>query len=96
MFVVPISIPAKLFMVVKAAEAMHTPCKFILLTCSDTIAKKRLAEGQGVHLAQNRNADLYLSLKQKAEPLSVTHLALQSDDGDVSTRVRAVWEYIQA
>ncbi|ADK79953.1 AAA family ATPase [Sediminispirochaeta smaragdinae] len=69
-------------MVQDRAREMQTPCKFIECTCSEGTAITRLSKGKGVHLAKNRDHDLYKKIQSSWEPLAVPHLTLVTDGPD--------------
>lgn len=55
------------------------PC-LIECVCSDDVARKRLEQDltAGTHPAKNRTFDLYLAVKEQAEPIQVPHLVLDT------------------
>jgi predicted kinase len=54
--------------------------RIIECVCDDAIARRRLEEDQAAHrhLAGNRTYALYLSMKAKAQPLTVPHLVVDT------------------
>lgn len=81
--------------IIEASRTIGTPYKFILFRCSEETARKRITAGQGIHLAKDRNMDLYYSLKEKADPLTVPHLVLETDNPDLlEDRINRALTYI--
>ena len=68
--------------VVEAAQRMQTPLKLIECVCSDATALARIAHDAetGTHPAQNRDAVLYHAVKARFEPITVSHLTVDTDD----------------
>jgi predicted kinase len=66
---------------IAAAERFGSPLIFIECRCDDATALQRLIEDRalGRHLAANRSAALYLELKAGAEPLTMPHLVIDTD-----------------
>ncbi len=70
-------------------------CKFVYCTCSEETARERIVKDQNQHLAKNRDMNLYYSLKEHADPLTVPYLRLETDDPDLlDERVTKVLAYI--
>jgi len=67
--------------VIRAAHTMNAPLAFIVCTCSDTTALRRLEQAriEGTHSAKNRDAGLYWRLKTAAELLDVPHLVVSTE-----------------
>lgn len=83
-------------MIIDAAKSIKTGLKVIRCVCSDETAKKRIESQQDSHYARNRNFDLYMNLKQNAEPLEIPHLTLCTDEADkLDERVQAVLTYLE-
>ena len=83
--------------VIAAAEGIGTECRFIKCVCSDETSRVRIMKDQDAHLAKNRDMDLYISLKQKADPLDIDHLTLKTDDPDLlDERVAKVIAFIES
>lgn len=56
------------------------PARIIECVCDDAIASQRLEKDRGEqrHPARNRNYALYLSVKARAQPLTIPHLVLDT------------------
>jgi predicted kinase len=72
--------------------------RIIKCVCDDAIARQRLEEDQAAHRhsARNRTYDLYLSLKAKAQPLTIPHLVVDTGQVPLSECVRQCLESLQA
>jgi predicted kinase len=66
------------------AESLGEAPRIIECVCADEMARQRLEHdlAQGQHPARNRTYDLYLAVKNQAEPIAVPHLVL--DTGTIS------------
>jgi predicted kinase len=64
----------------RRADAIGEQPTFIECVCADDVARRRLEADRagGRHPAGNRTYDLYLSLKERAEPLEVPRLVLDT------------------
>jgi adenylylsulfate kinase len=68
--------------------------RIIACTCADEIVRARLERDAGVHVAGNRNFDLYLRLKAEADPLQAPHLLV--DTGEAFERcVQRCLDYLR-
>jgi adenylylsulfate kinase len=82
--------------VIDASRRMGIPCMFVLFTCSEETSRKRLAEGEGVHVAKDRDVSLYDRLKAAEEPLEVPHLTLVSDEQEsLESRIQTFVQYVK-
>ncbi len=64
------------------AEKLSVPVKIIECVCSEEAAKKRLEHdnSKGTHLATNRNFALYLSVKEKFQPIAEPKLVVDTNN----------------
>ncbi len=74
------SVSSQVDAVIVASKEIGTPCRFVQCVCSEETARERIVKGKEGHLAKNRDMDLYYSLKEKTDPLKVSHLRLETDD----------------
>jgi adenylylsulfate kinase len=65
----------------EAARSMEVKAQFLLCTCRETTALRRLARDQarGDHPAANRDAALYHRVRARFEPLTCPHLVVDTD-----------------
>jgi predicted kinase len=64
--------------VVAYGEKLGCEVRLIHLVCFDDTARARLAQ---VHVAKNRDFNLYLQVKKSFEPIDRPHLTLNTDNG---------------
>ena len=62
-----------------AAERSGSRLLIIECVCSEESAKARLQNGQGNHLAKDRDFEMYLRSKAAAEPIDEPKLVLETD-----------------
>jgi len=77
-----------------AAEHFRTKLKIIECVCTDETAQRRIAQDKGIHLAANRNFDLYLRLKADSDPIELPKLILNTDRADLEENVPAAERYL--
>lgn len=63
--------------VARFARKASVPLKIILCTCRPETARQRLLSAG--HPAANRNFKLYLALKERAEPITLPHCVIDTD-----------------
>ena len=65
--------------------------------CDDAVAKQRLDHDQriGAHPAGTRTYNLYLELKEKAEPITAEHLVLDTSFESLETSVHRCIDYVE-
>lgn len=70
---------AQIERVIETAEAgdVRSEWRIVYLFCSDEAAERRLGSGEA-HPAADRNFELYLSMKERFEPIVRPHLALDT------------------
>jgi len=85
---------AQLQRVIAAAEEGASPWCILHLVCPDAIAETRLKAASGQHLAANRGYALYLTLKQRYEPIRLPHLVIDTSQ-PVAANLEASLEYIR-
>ena|SRR2546423_9142966 len=61
-----------------AAASLHQPWRVLEFVCSDQTAKRRLEQNEG-HPAENRNYDLYLTVKARFEAITVPHTVIDTE-----------------
>jgi len=68
--------------VIRAAADLAVPLVFIECRCSEATAIQRLAQDQAyqTHPARNRGPDLYRRVKAQADPLTISHLVVYTED----------------
>ena len=64
--------------VIEAAKRLETPWRVIECVCSEAVACQRL-ERDTLHLARNRNAELYRRLAREFEPIPRPKLVIDSE-----------------
>ena len=77
-----------------AANEFQTPLKIIECVCTDETARKRIEQDKGIHLAGNRDLELYLRLKSESDPIELPKLVLETDGVDLEENVREADWYI--
>lgn len=77
-------------------ERLRLTPVFIECVCTDAVAKERLERDRaaGTHPAGNRNFELYLELKEKAEPLSPDHLVIDTGKEPLKRSVEGCLAYL--
>lgn len=80
------------------AESLKIKPIIIECICDDAIAKQRLDDDQrtGAHLAGNRTYNLYLELKEKAEPITVDHLVIDTGKESLAKSVDRCVAYLKS
>ncbi len=84
--------------ILELAEQLETPLKIIECVCSDETARQRLeasVKAKGEHPADNRNYELYLSIKARFEPILEPKLVVDTDK-DPAECLAACLSYIYA
>ena len=78
------------------ASIGETP-RIIECVCADDIARRRLEQdlASGTHPAKNRNFELYLGVKEKAEPITVPHLVLDTGILPLDACVQCCLQYLR-
>ena len=68
--------------VIRAAADLVIPLLFIECRCSEATAIQRLTQDQAcrTHPAKNRGPDLYRRVKAQADPLTVSHLVIDTEE----------------
>lgn len=76
---------------------LSTRLKIIECICSDEIAKKRIEsdEFKANHIAENRTYQLYLDLKENADPITFPKKIIETDKFPIEESVNFCLEYIQ-
>jgi predicted kinase len=79
------------------AESLKIKPVIIECVCDDAVVKQRLDADQrtGAHLAGNRTYNLYLELKEKAEPIAVDHLVIDTGKGSLEKTVDRCVAYLK-
>jgi predicted kinase len=79
--------------VIAAADSLHQPWRIVECVCSEDIARQRLASdaGRGVHLAANRNFQMYLDVKARFEAITFPKIAVDTGN-PVEDSARVVLE----
>jgi len=77
------------------ARKLGVPCALIECVCSDETVRQRLDRdaSEGRHLATNRNYEMYLSVKGRAEPIEGPKLVLNTED-DLKRCVQRCMDYV--
>ena len=80
------------------AETLGETPRIIECVCSDEVARQRLEDdlASGTHLAKNRNFDLYLAVKARAEPITVPHLVVDTGKMTLDECVQRSLEYLRS
>ncbi len=80
------------------ASALHVKPVIIESVCEDAAAKRRLDRDHhaGAHPAGNRTYELYLSLKEKAEPITLDHLLIDTGKESLERSVERCLKYLQS
>jgi adenylylsulfate kinase len=75
---------------------LGVPYALIECVCSDETVQQRLGcdVSQGRHLATNRNYDMYLAVKARAEPIEGPKLVVSTED-DLELCVQHCLEYVR-
>jgi hypothetical protein len=62
------------------ARSLNETPRIIECVCSEEVSRQRLEHdlAQGHHPAKNRTYDLYLAVKEEAEPITAPHLVLDT------------------
>jgi adenylylsulfate kinase len=78
------------------AASLGEPPSVIECVCGEAVARDRLERDRalGVHPAGNRTYDLYLALKDRAEPIAVPHLVLDTGQIPLDDCVRRCLRYL--
>jgi len=79
------------------AEASHVEPIIIECICDDAIAEQRLviAQRAGAHPAGNRTYTLYSDLKEKADPITVEHLVIDTGREPLEASVERCLAYVE-
>lgn len=79
------------------AESLKVKPVIVECICDDAIIKQRLDHDQhtGAHQAGNRTYKLYLELKEKAEPITVDHLVINTSNESLEKSVDCCVEYLK-
>ena len=79
------------------AQDLHTPLKIVQCVCSDETARQRLEHDRahGLHLANNRDYALYLSVKARFEEITEPKLVVNTDR-DIEECVEQCLSYISS
>jgi len=77
------------------AAKFGVPLRIIECTCSDQVAKQRLEnKAAQEHHAANRNFELYLSLKEQAQPIEGPKIVLKTDQNCLEDNVQMALSYV--
>jgi len=81
--------------VIRAAADLAVPLVFIECRCSEATAIQRLTRDQAhqAHPAENRGPNLYRRIKAQADPLSISHLTVDTD-GPLTENVQTCLAYL--
>ncbi|HET7319777.1 MAG TPA: ATP-binding protein [Nitrospirota bacterium] len=79
------------------AGSLNVKPAVIECVCSDTVARQRLDEAQrtGAHPACNRTYQLYLALKERADPLTADRLVIDTGREPVEKSVERCVAYLR-
>ncbi|HSB34459.1 MAG TPA: ATP-binding protein [Nitrospirota bacterium] len=79
------------------AGSLNVKPAVIEYVCSDTVARQRLDEAQrtGAHPAGNRTYQLYLALKNRADPLTADRLVIDTGREPVEKSVERCLTYLR-
>jgi predicted kinase len=79
------------------AASLEERPSIIECVCADEIARQRLEQdlSAGTHPARNRTYALYLAVKEKAEPIQVPHLVLDTGEMSVEECVQRGLGYLR-
>ncbi|MBX9626677.1 MAG: ATP-binding protein [Gemmataceae bacterium] len=77
-------------------EAVRQPVRLLECVCADEVIRERLERdaAAGVHPAGNRTFELYLSVKARAEPLTIPRLILDTGATPLDECVRRAVEWV--
>jgi predicted kinase len=81
-----------------SAESLQVKPVIIECICDDIIAKQRLDNDlrAGAHPAGNRTYKLYQELREKAEPIRIEHLVIDTGKEPLERSVERCMEYLKA
>lgn len=79
------------------AVAKRTQSRLCIIecVCSETTARERLEKDQGVHLAKDRNFQMYLKSKSAAEAINEPKLVLDTDERSVEDCLQQALRFFQ-
>jgi len=79
------------------ADLLQVKPVIIECICADSIAKQRLDDGQqtGAHPAGNRTYELYLELKEKADPITVDRLVIDTGAESLENSIDRCMAYLK-
>jgi predicted kinase len=79
------------------AAALHAKPIIIECVCDDTVARERIERDrrQSTHPAANRTVRLYRELREKAEPITVEHLVIDTGKEPLEKCVERCMEYLE-
>jgi hypothetical protein len=80
------------------AESLNERPRIIECVCSDAAAQERLERdlAQGRHVAKNRNYALYLAVKERAEPIAVPHLVVDTTTATLDECLERCVRYLKS
>jgi predicted kinase len=81
--------------VVGAAERAGASWRILLVTCSDAVARERLAREDPQHPAHNRNFFLYREVQRRFEPIELAKLEIDTTSG-FAPPIEQICSYLQA
>jgi|SRR5579862_149755 len=78
--------------VITAADSLQQPWRIVECVCSEEIARRRLESdaGSGVHLAANRNFQMYLDVKARFEAITFPKIVIDTGDSPENCLRRAL------
>ncbi|MCD6286559.1 MAG: AAA family ATPase [Anaerolineae bacterium] len=81
--------------VVRAAADVAVPLVFIECRCSEATAIERLAQDRAcqTHPARNRGPDLYRRVKAQADPLTISHFVVDTEE-PLTDNVQSCMSYL--
>lgn len=79
--------------VVTYTEHAGTPWRIVECVCAEELALQRVQEDQGKHVAKNRDASLYYSVKAQFEEITRPKLVVDTSAG-LEASVKKVEEYL--
>jgi predicted kinase len=79
------------------ARSLEETPRIIECICSEDVVRQRLEADQvvGTHPARNRTYALYLAVKEKAEPIQVPHLALDTGTRSLDECIEQSLRYLR-
>lgn len=88
--------PGQVQSLLELAASLGERPRIIECVCADETARQRLEKDQtdGRHPAGNRTFDLFLSLKESAEPITVPHLILDTGSHPLDECLRRCLDYL--